>query len=105
MSVVAMPAKGLDGRRVRAGPLRHGSAGRTPGGVPVRVRAPVGRDGSAMPTDRGAGLTGFGPTLGVVLPPLAATVGRHVEQRQGRVDRLVAAARRGVGEENAVAVT
>jgi hypothetical protein len=38
--VVAVSAEGLDGGHARAGPLRHGAAGRAPGGVPVRVRAP-----------------------------------------------------------------
>src|SRR3712207_9087818 len=39
-----------------------------------------------------------------LLPRLAAAVGRPVQQAEGRGDRLVAAARRGVGEERAVAV-
>src|SRR6202050_1475604 len=46
----------------------------------------------------------LGPAFGVVLPGLAAAVGRHVEQAEGPHDRLVAAARRGVGEERALAV-
>ncbi len=37
-------------------------------------------------------------------PRLAAAVGRHVEQGEGPVDRLVATTRRGVGEEHAIAV-
>src|SRR6266702_6804897 len=102
--VLAVPAEGLHGGRAGAGPLRYGAAGRAPGGVPVRVRAPVPADRRAMPTDRRVGLRGLGPALGVVLPRLAAAVGRHVEQAEGPVDRLVAAARRGVGEEHAVAV-
>jgi len=40
-SVVAVPAEGLHGGCAGAGPLRRGAAGRAPGGVPVRVRAPV----------------------------------------------------------------
>ena len=91
--VVAVPAEGLHGGRAGAGPLRHGAAGRAPGGDAVRVRAPV--PARAAP---------LGPALGVVLPRLAAAVGRHVEQAEGPVDRLVATARRGVGEEHAVAV-
>ena len=46
----------------------------------VGVRAPVPADRRAVPTDRRADLRGLGPALGVVLPPLAAAVGRHVEQ-------------------------
>src|SRR5229473_238456 len=91
--VVAVPAEGLHGGRAGAGPLRHGAAGRAPGGVPVRVRTPVP-----------ARVPSLGPALGVVLPRLAAAVGRHVEQAEGPVDRLVAPAGRGVGEEHAVAV-
>src|SRR5689334_1958232 len=102
--VVAAPTEGLHGGCAGAGPLRHGAAGRAPGGGPVGVRAPVPADRRAMPTDRRAGLRGLGPALGVVLPRLAAAVGRHVEQAEGPVDRLVATARRGVGEERAVAV-
>src|SRR5215217_6467960 len=102
--VVAVPAEGLHGGRAGAGPLRHGAAGRAPGGDAVGVRAPVPADRPAMPTDRRVGLRGLGPALGVVLPRLAAAVGRHVEQGQGPVDRLVATARRGVGEERSVAV-
>ena len=89
--VVAVPAEGLYGGRAGAGPLRHGAAGRTPGGIPAGVRAPV--PARAVP---------LGPALGVVLPRLAAAVGRHVQQGEGSDDRLVAAARRGVGEERAV---
>jgi hypothetical protein len=33
--VVAVSAEGLHGGRAGAGPLRHGAAGRAPGGVPV----------------------------------------------------------------------
>ena len=54
--------------------------------------------------DRRADLRGLGPALGVVLPCLAAAVGSHVQQAEGPVGRLVAPARRGVGEEHAVAV-
>src|SRR6266567_7826546 len=102
--VVALAAEGLHGGRAGASPLRHGPAGRAPGGDAVGVRAPVPADRRAMPTDRRVGLRGLGPALGVVLPRLAAAVGRHVEQAEGPVGRLVATARRGVGEEHAVAV-
>src|ERR671913_1165687 len=91
--MVAVPAQGLYGGRAGPGPLRHGAAGRAPIGVPVRVRAPVP-----------ARVAPLGPALWLVLPRLPPTVGRHVEQAQGCVGRLVAAAGRGVGEENAVAV-
>src|SRR5882757_7041653 len=91
--VVAVPAEGLHGLRTGAGPLRNGTAGLAPGRVPVGVRAPV-------PT----GFAPLGPTVGVDLPRLAAAVRRHVEQAHGPVDRFVAPARRGVGEEHAVTV-
>src|SRR5436305_5372651 len=100
----ALAAEGLHGRRAGAGPLRHGPAGRTPGGDAVGVRAPVPADRRAMPTDRRAGARGRWPALGVVLPRLAAAVGRHVEQAERRIGRLVATARRGVRKEYAVAV-
>jgi hypothetical protein len=35
--LMLVPAEGLDWGRAGAGPLRHGAAGRTPGGVPGRV--------------------------------------------------------------------
>src|SRR5690242_12207003 len=57
-----------------------------------------------MPTDRRACLRSLGPALGVLLPTLTAAVGRHVEQAEGPVGRLVATARRGVREEDAVPV-
>src|SRR3954471_1416368 len=47
--VVAVPAEGLHRGRAGAGPLRHGPAVRTPGGVPVGVRAPRPADRRAMP--------------------------------------------------------
>jgi hypothetical protein len=102
--VLAVPAEGLDGGRAGAGPLLHGAAGRAPCGDAVSVRAPVAGDRRAVSTDRRAGVTGLEPTLGVVFPRLAATVGRHVEQAEGPVDRLVATTRRGVGEEHPAAV-
>src|SRR3954468_22849257 len=46
--VVAVPAEGLHRGRA-GGALRHGPAGRTPGGVPVGVRAPGPADRRAMP--------------------------------------------------------
>src|SRR3979411_3065699 len=103
-SVVALAAEGFHGGRAGAGPLRHWPAGRAPGGDAVGVRAPVPADRRAMPTDGRAAPRGLGPALGVVLPRLAAAVGRQVEQAEGPVDRLVAPAGRGVGEEHAVAV-
>src|SRR6201999_1585743 len=100
---VAVPAEGVRGCRAGAGPLRHGTAGRAPVGVPVRVRAPVParavRSATVGPEARP-----LGPALGSVLPCLAAAVGRHVEQAEGPVDPLVAAGGRGVGEEHAIAV-
>src|SRR6266705_2468492 len=90
--VVAVPAEGLHGGRAGAGPLRHGAAGRAPGGVPVRVRAPVPAGLAALGRVPLADIADHGPALGVVLPRLAAAVGRHVEQAQGPVDRLVATA-------------
>src|SRR5437660_3829776 len=103
-AAVALAARGLHRGRAGAGPLRHGPAGWAPGGDAVGVRAPVPADRRAMPTDRRARLRGLGPALGVVLPRLPAAVGRHVEQAEGPVDRLVAPAGRGVGEEHAVAL-
>src|SRR5258708_39170305 len=95
--VVALAAEGLDWSRARAGPLRHGAAGRAPGGDAVGVRAPVPAGLAALGRVPLADIADHGPALGVVLPRLAAAVGRHVEQAQGPVDRLVAPARRGVG--------
>src|SRR5262245_65125847 len=90
--VVALAAEGLHGGRAWADPLRHGPAGRAPGGDAVGVRAPVPADRRAMPADRRVGLRSLGPAHGVSLPRLAAAVGRHVEQAQGPVGRLVATA-------------
>src|SRR6186997_2583775 len=101
---VALAAERLHRRRAGTGPLRHGPAGRAPGGDAVGVRAPVPADRRSMPADRRAGLRAVRPALGVVLPRLAAAVGRHVEQAERPVGRLVATARGGVGEEYAVAV-
>src|SRR5437868_3597912 len=83
----------LHGGRARAGPLRRGAAGRAPGGVPVRVCSPVP-----------ARVVSLGPALGVVLPRLAPTVGRHVQQADGSVGGFVAPPGRAVGEERTVAV-
>src|SRR5438445_9324072 len=93
--VLALAAESVHGRCAGAGPLRHGPAGRAPSRVPVGVRAPGRGDRRAMPTNRRAGVDGRGPALGVVLPPLAAAVGRHVEQAERTVDPLGATAGRG----------
>src|ERR687894_2733209 len=91
--LVAVPAEGLHGSCPGTGPLGHRAAGRAPGGVAVRVRAPV--------PER---LVHLGPAVGLLLPRLPSAVGGHVEQAEGRIGRLVAPAGGGVGEEHAVAV-
>jgi pimeloyl-ACP methyl ester carboxylesterase len=65
LSVVALPAECLHVDRTGAGPLRHRAAGRAPGGISVRVRAPVP-----------ARVAPFGPAFGPVLPRLAAGLRR-----------------------------
>src|SRR6185369_12581322 len=91
--VVTLPAECLHGRRAGTAPLRHGPGGRAIAALPVHVRTP--RPGRLAP---------LGPTLRVVLPRLAAAVGRHVEQAHGGEDPFVAAPGRGVREEHTVAV-
>src|SRR5437762_11882961 len=81
----ALAAEGVHGGRPGAGPLRHGPAGRAPGGDAVGVGAPVPADRRAVPTDRRAGLRGLGPALGVVLPRLSG--GRTASCRAGRGTR------------------
>src|SRR2546425_13327343 len=58
------PAEGLHRGRAGAGPLRHGAAGRAPGGVPGCVRAPEPARAAALRPAPGGGL-----------PRLAAAVG------------------------------
>src|SRR5688500_8765944 len=99
---VALATERLHGDRAGTGPLRCGPTRRTPSGDAVGVGAPVPADRRAVSTDRRAGVRRLGPAFGVVLPRLAATIGRHVEQAERPVGRLVAAAGRGVGEEHAV---
>ena len=122
--IVEPPARPAAVRRFRRG-ARQWWPGRprvSTGVAPGRVHCGTGRlvgpqvafpsasehqyqaDRRAMPADRRADLRGLGPALGVVLPRLAAAEGRHVEQAEGPVNRLVVPARRRVGEEHAVAV-
>src|SRR5690349_7360710 len=103
-SVLALAAEGLDGGRAGAGPLRRRPAGRAPGGGARGVRAPVPADRRAMSTDRRARVRRRRPTVGILLPRLAAAVRRHVEQAERRICRLVATARRGVRQEYALAI-
>ena len=74
-------------------PLRHRSARRSERRSAVGVGAPVP-----------AGVPPFRPALRRVLPRLAATAGRHVEQGRHALECLVASPRCGVGEERAVAI-
>src|SRR3981081_4326453 len=81
--VVALVAEGLQGGRAGAGRPGGGAAGGATAGAAPAARPPHPAERGATPTARRAGLRGLGPALGVVLPRLAAAVGRHVEQAEG----------------------
>ena len=99
VSVVgAVAAEGLHGGRTGACPLRHGPAGRAPGGDTAGVRAPVPACLMAFGRVSLPDITDHGPALGIVLPRLATAVGRPVEHAEGPVGRFHSTARRGVGE-------
>ena len=91
--VVAVPAESLHG--VARGRVHCGTG---------RLVGPQVAFPSASERQYQHGWLPSGQPSGLSSHCLAAAVGRHVEQAQGRVGRFVATARRGVGEEHAVAV-
>src|SRR6478752_8316884 len=99
-----LPAEGGLGSGAGTGPLRRRTTCPAPGGVPVRVRAPVPAGLAARGRIPLQDLADHRPALGVVLPGLTSTVGRHVEQTEGSVGHLVTPAGRRIGEEHPVTV-